>query len=98
MGCNGGLNTYSYSYVKVNGIVTEAEYPYQQKKQTCKLNEGPFKISGHYEIKNCNDLTKALSKGPASVAIDAANWSHYNGGIFSNCKTTLNYNALLVGI
>ena len=32
------------------------------------------------------------------MAVDASNWSHYSGGIFDNCKTTLNYNALLVGI
>lgn len=47
---------------------------------------------------NCADLTKALSKQPISVAVDAANWMFYNSGVFSNCGKKLNFMALLVGV
>lgn len=30
--------------------------------------------------------------------MDASNWVHYSSGIFSNCKSSLNYNVLVVGI
>jgi len=87
----------AFKYVKANGIVHEDEYPYKAVKQTCSKNSGPFKISGFTDIKNCNDLTKALSDRPISVAVDATNWSPYKSGIFNNCKTSLNHGVLLVG-
>ena len=88
----------AFKYVKAQGIVTEAEYPYKAVKQTCKINQGPFKISGFTDVKNCNDLASALDGRPVSVAVDATNWSAYKSGVFNNCKTSLNHGVLLVGV
>lgn len=49
-------------------------------------------------MQTCNNLLKALAIRPVAAAVDASNWSHYSSGIFDNCRSVLNYNALIVGI
>jgi C1A family cysteine protease len=88
----------AFKYVRDHGIVHENEYPYKAVKQVCKNATGPFKISGYYDIKSCDDLATALAGRPISVAVDATNWSPYKSGVFSNCKTALNHGVLLVGL
>jgi C1A family cysteine protease len=97
-GCNGGLMTSSFNFVKDNGIVEDSQYPYVAVQQTCKIPTGPFKISGFTEVKDCNTQATALNSRPISVAVDATNWSTYKSGIFNNCGTRLNHGVLLVGI
>lgn len=97
-GCQGGLMDNAFKFVRDHGIVTESEYPYVGVKQTCKIQNGSFKISGYVDIKNCNDLANAVAQRPISVAVDATNWSSYKSGVFNNCKTNLNHGVLLVGI
>ena len=96
--CNGGLMTNALKYVKDHGLVHQDEYPYKPVKQTCKINEGPFKVSGYTEIKNCNDLGNGIQNKVVSVAVDASNWSAYRGGVFNNCRTQLNHGVTLVGV
>lgn len=95
--CNGGLMDNAFKYVKDHGIVHEDEYPYVPKKNTCKIDQGPFKISGFTDVRNCNDLASALVNQPVSVAVDASNWSPYKSGVFNNCRTSLNHGVTLVG-
>ena len=97
--CNGGLMDGAFRYVKAKGISHDAEYPYVAKKETCKKTvKRDFKIKGHTDVKNCNDLANALNGRPVSVAVDATNWSPYKTGIFNNCATALNHGVLLVGV
>jgi hypothetical protein len=88
----------AFKYVKAQGIVTEAEYPYTPHKGTCKTNTGSFKISGYTDIKSCADLASSVLLRPISVAVDANNWSPYKSGVFNNCKTSLDHGVLLVGV
>lgn len=97
MACNGGLMDNAFKFIKDNGIVHEDEYPYKAVKQTCSQATGPFKISGFTDIKNCNDLAKAVEDRPISIAVDATNWSPYKSGVFNNCGTRLNHGVLLAG-
>ena len=87
-----------FKYVRDHGIVHEDEYPYTGKQGTCQKNGGPFKISGFTDIRSCNDLALAVASRPVSVAVDATNWSTYRGGVFNNCKTSLNHGVTLVGV
>lgn len=87
----------AFKFVVAKGIVEEADYAYANKKQTCKIKTGQFKISGSVAVKTCNDLANALHGQPVSVAVDATNWNKYKDGVFSNCKTSLNHGVLLVG-
>jgi len=88
----------AFKYVKANGIVHEDEYQYKAVKQACKINAGPFKISGMTDIKDCNTLATALTGRPIAIAVDANNWSSYKSGVFNNCKTSLDHGVLLVGV
>ncbi len=96
--CNGGLMDYAFKFVKDKGIVNENEYPYKGVKQTCMKQNGPFKISGFTDIKDCTTLANAITGRPISVAVDATNWSPYKNGVFNNCKTSLNHGVTLVGV
>jgi C1A family cysteine protease len=88
----------AFKFVQEKGIMLEKDYPYKAVDQRCKKPSGDFKISGYFEIKNCNDLTVALSGRPISVAVDATNWSMYSSGVFNNCDSFLNHGVLLVGV
>lgn len=97
-GCNGGYNYQGLAYVKDNGIASTSEYPYTAKTQTCKIQGGSFKISSVPSTKGCDGLAAAIALRPVGVSVDATNWSHYSSGIFSNCKTSLDHDVLLVGL
>ena len=97
-GCNGGLMTSAFKYVRDKGIVHEDEYPYKAVKQACKQDSGPYKIGGYKEIRDCNTLSSTISNRAISVAVDATNWSRYGGGVFSNCATRLNHGVTLIGV
>ena len=49
-------------------------------------------------MSDCGALAQQLRKQPVSVAVDATNWSLYTGGIFANCRSSLNHMCLLVGM
>ena len=97
-GCNGGLMTNAFKFVKDKGIVHEDEYPYVARQNTCKQATGPFKISGFTEVRDCASLGNAIQSRVVSVAVDASNWSRYSSGVFSNCGTGLNHGVTLVGV
>jgi len=97
-GCNGGWPYSALTYVKANGITTEAAYPYVAKDQTCKVQGGAYKINGYISYTGCNGLTNGISNGPVSVTVDATNWSPYKSGVFSNCGGSINHAVLLVGV
>jgi hypothetical protein len=88
----------AFKYIKDHGLATDEEYPFKGVFQSCKKNQGAFKISGFTDITNCNTLAVALTDRPISVAVDATNWGSYKSGILSNCKTNLNHASLLVGM
>jgi C1A family cysteine protease len=86
------------AYVRDNGILNTNDYKeYSAKRGTCTNKTGPYKISSHTKISNCNDLANSLVGRPVSVAVDATNWSTYKSGIFSNCEAQLNHGVLLTG-
>lgn len=97
-GCNGGWPSSALNYVKDHGLATESEYPYKAATGSCKKNGGSFKISSYVSASGCTGLANAIHSKPVSVTVDAANWSHYSGGVFANCGTSINHAVLLVGI
>jgi len=36
MGCNGGWMSATYNYIKDNGAMTEADYPYTATEKACE--------------------------------------------------------------
>ena len=101
-GCGGGLMDYAFTYVLDHGITTEDKYPYAARGQTCKQQEGEYKISSCSDVKKESNaaLKEAIEKGPVSVAIQAnkLGFQLYHGGVFSgNCGTNLDHGVLAVG-
>jgi len=106
-GCNGGLMTNSFQYVKhAGGIETERAYPYEAKQKYCRFNTAYIgaKVKGYSNVGASESSLKAAiaSTGPISVAIDASHRSlqFYRGGIYYEpaCSSTnLDHAVLAVG-
>jgi len=98
-GCNGGWMDNAFNYVQAHGgIATETAYPYHARDGTCKNIASAAHITGHVDVAHsAAALEAALKMRPVSVAVDAANWQSYSGGIFSDCGEQLDHGVLLVG-
>ena len=99
LACDDGDSYSALSYVKDHGIQTEEAYPYNQRKEKCKMQGGPFRITAWHFVKGCNALASAILERPLGVSIDATNWIHYKSGIFTQCddRLNINFDAYLVG-
>jgi len=97
MGCQGGYATQAFSYMKGSGITTQQLYPYIGYDQQCRIAGGPRKIINYIRPMGCNEILDALTAKPVAVAVDAANWSTYRSGIFSNCGNHINHFLLAIG-
>lgn len=102
-GCNGGLMPNAFTYAIREGMMTQKDYPYVGRDQTCKYNAA--KVQYHFSAwqwvdKNEDAMVAALNDlGPLSVAVDATYWSYYSSGIYdSSCSTTtMNHGVAIVG-
>ncbi|KAF2579207.1 hypothetical protein F2Q68_00002177, partial [Brassica cretica] len=76
-GCSGGLMDLAFEFIKEKGgLTSELVYPYQASDETCdknKENAPVVSIDGHEDVpeNSEDDLMKAVSHQPVSVAIDA---------------------------
>lgn len=89
----------AFKYVEANGITTESAYPYTAVDGTCSVSGGAFKIRGYTDVAfgDVTQLAADVVQQPISIAVDAANWQLYTGGIFSHCGKQLDHGVLLVG-
>ena len=60
LACNDGDAYAALEYVKDHGIQTEDAYPYEQRKEKCKMVGGPFKITVWHYVKGCNAMASAI--------------------------------------
>jgi len=109
MGCNGGLQSYSYEYLlKAGGIMAESDYPYEEKSRyNCRFEESSAvaSISSWTEIMKHSetDMENAVSSvGPVSIGIDASHISFqlYSSGVYNEflCSSSrLDHGVLAVG-
>lgn len=106
MGCRGGLMDFAFEFVINNGgIDTEKDYPYEGEDDKCVLKKEKrhvVTIDGFQDVPagSEEDLFKAVSQQPISVAIDGAAraFQMYRGGVFEGyCTTRINHGVLAVG-
>jgi C1A family cysteine protease len=104
-GNNGGMYTYSWTYIHDSGLTTESAYPYtagQSDRSSCQ----PF--TPYTYVSDCKhvpsnelQLTYAVSHQPVSVAIEADSRSFqlYTGGVYNNpdCGTNIDHAVVVVG-
>jgi cathepsin H len=90
-GCDGGLPSHAFEYIKyAGGLTTEAQYPYMAKDQSCKYQANMKSVGVEGGSVNISlsegDLKVALFKnGPISVAFKVMDdFEDYESGIYSN--------------
>lgn len=92
-GCNGGYPSRGFTYVRENGLVKEAFYPYKSKQEECFSNQqqgqARFKVRGNGKVPFGNEKymkTLIAKVGPMAVAVDASHWGflHYKSGIYDD--------------
>ena len=99
-GCNGGLMEYAFTWLKSNGIMTEADYPYHGYKDECKIDidkcipmriTGFEKLGGGSSVFSCTDEEEMkeflYTKGPVSVALNANPLQMYSSGIIDSTSS-----------
>ncbi|TXG61663.1 hypothetical protein EZV62_013026 [Acer yangbiense] len=108
-GCNGGLPSQAFEYIKFNGgLDTEEAYPYTGKDEACKfssenvgvqvLNSVNITLGAEDELKHAVALVR-----PVSVAFEVVkSFRFYKGGVFTSttCGSTpmdVNHAVLAVG-
>ncbi|KAI3440008.1 uncharacterized protein J3R85_004159 [Psidium guajava] len=104
-GCAYGLMDNAFDFIQQNnGLVTEAEYPYNGSKGACRAVaslDHTVKIGG-YEDVPMNDedaLLKAVANQPVSAAVDSdGDFRFYSSGVFTGqCRTDLDHAVTIIG-
>lgn len=106
-GCNGGLPSNAFGWVKEHGICALRDHPYSSalgSAGTCLTACTPVAaLSGYVAVPPRDEaaMLAALAERPLSVAVeaDARSFLMYKGGVFddSRCGTSLDHAVYLVG-
>ncbi|KAM6960777.1 LOW QUALITY PROTEIN: pro-cathepsin H [Aplochiton taeniatus] len=108
-GCNGGLPSQAFEYIKYNkGLMTEDDYPYQLKDGTCKhkpeLAAAFVKDVVNVTMYDEMGIVDAVARhNPVSIAYEVtSDFMHYHKGVYSstechNTTDTVNHAVLAVG-
>ena len=105
-GCNGGLMTLAFEYIKTKGgLTTESNYGYEASNMACdegKASETAATITGYKNVAVNSEkaLKRAVAGQPVSVAIDAGGFAFqmYESGVLSGgCGIALNHGVVAVG-
>nr|CAI5850762.1 unnamed protein product [Callosobruchus analis] len=103
-GCDKGLQTEAFRYIKDHGVLTDKEYPYTATFGKCQ-KQGGLKISSFGVVAQGDEtaLKPAIANiGPIAATLDASGFQFYHKGVLDNshCSTSfdaLNHAILLVG-
>ncbi|CAI5704073.1 unnamed protein product [Peronospora effusa] len=92
-GCNGGLPSHAFEYVKYNGgLDKEDSYPYEAKEGKCKFNTYHVGVQVEKVVnitsRNENELKAAVgSVGPVSIAFQVvSDFRFYKSGVYESTK------------
>jgi len=104
-GCVGGLATQAFDeIIKLGGLETESEYPYNASSLTCKLNKSNITVYINSSLELPKDEEKIASyvakHGPIAIRFNADSLRSYDKGIFhpSDCDPAgLNHEMVIVG-
>ena len=109
-GCNGGMYTYAWNYLKNNSFMLASDYPYTAVDGTCAYDESKGVMhtggnSGRHPFENiCQDVASikaAIQTKPNSVAIKADSFvfQTYKSGVLDSdkCGTTIDHAVTAVG-
>jgi cathepsin L len=94
-GCGGAIAELGFTYVKNNGIATEANWPYKDVSGQCDeaSHTKVATVAGCVKLaeNNYTDLLTAVATiGPIAVSVDASTWNSYSKGIYDGCDKEKN--------
>jgi C1A family cysteine protease len=104
-GCNGGLMSNAFDYIKQNQIGLDSDYPYRPLQGSCHADKSKarFSINDYSSLPSVDvdGLITALNNQPVSVAIEVRrDFQLYRSGVYtsdSSCGQGLNHGVLAVG-
>jgi hypothetical protein len=101
-GCSGGNYDSALAYVKANGMMLEANYPYTATDSTCAYNaaQATQKIANVYNVPMSSADQAVYDYGAVAFALDANTLQSYTGGIILNtaaCNKGVNHAVTLYG-
>lgn len=102
-GCNGGLYTYGFDFIKNKGICLEKDYSYKATSGLCKKCKSVTKVSSYVNVQPYDELAlqQAVYTSPVSIAIEADTsiFQSYSSGVMDSdsCGTSLDHAVLVVG-
>jgi C1A family cysteine protease len=104
-GCNGGLMSNAFDYIKENQVGLSSDYPYRPVQGHCHADKTKTRVSiADYKSISPVDvdgLVSALNNQPVSVAIEVRrDFQLYKGGIYTSddsCGEALNHGVVAVG-
>ena len=90
-GCNGGLPSHAFEYVRFNGgIESEDSYPYTAENGACSFDAGAAaaKVVGQFNVtfQDEDQLVRAIGLfGPVSIAYQvASDFKRYSSGVYQS--------------
>ena len=104
-GCNGGLMSNAYDYIKASKLALESDYPYRPVTGQCHKDASKRRetVTDYKVISpvNVDGLKQAITITPVSVAIEVQrDFQLYKSGIYTgnaSCGRGLNHGVLAVG-
>ena len=107
-GCNSGNPGSAFDWLELNGIATEASYPYYSGTNNgtsngtgkcSSISKGNFRIYGAATLYPFDivALQNAVAMQPIVVLINANGWSGYKAGVINVCANNTDHAVLLVG-
>jgi len=101
-GCNGGLMSNAYEYLKkAGGSCLSVDYPYTAKDESCKTTcAAKVEVTGYKTVATNDDAhIEALQSGPVAVALAASSsaFQFYSSGILTACTDrSINHGVTMV--
>ena len=106
-GCQGCWMANSWAMMKEQGVMTNDDYPYANKLDTCQhdFNKIWGYVTGYKQIPSGSaiaDIKKVLKQQPIAIALDAGRpvFQQYKSGVVKTtdgCYSVLNHAVVLVG-
>lgn len=104
-GCDGGTVQFAFDYMKIEGLTSEDDYPYEGLEGACNstlVADSVANMISYSSVKqdDYKELLKATAKGPVAAYVDAnsVGWQFYSGGVLRNdCGTSVGHAVLITG-
>jgi len=102
LGCQGGMPSAVFNYLKAQGSATLQAYPYTGVQGSCRTySKAAVSVTGYVNVNGEGGLLTAAAIGSVVVQIEADTqaFQFYSSGVFDNsgCGTNIDHGVVVVG-